>query len=274
MMGRILGALLGRARKVESQVMDSVERASQRLTQSGERTPLEIAHAIVDAVEAQVHISGRGRRRFTASDIRVTVVAPSRDARDRFDAVFDGPMPLRDRILDRLDSLDCGNDDLTVTVSYAGQARPEWAAPDFHVTFHRAESSRGRLAVDAGPGPVIELRVTNGAAEQPTYFCSQARVDIGRCRDVRETSQRLLRTNHIVFVDSADRTNQSVSRQHAHIAADGPGEVRIYDDGSVHGTAVVRSGRTIPVPPGSRGIRLRSGDGILLGEARLEVGLR
>ena len=107
MMGRILGALLGRARKVESQVMDSVERASQRLTQSGERTPLEIAHAIVDAVEAQVHISGRGRRRFTASDIRVTVVAPSRDARDRFDAVFDGPMPLRDRILDRLDSLDC-----------------------------------------------------------------------------------------------------------------------------------------------------------------------
>jgi hypothetical protein len=65
-----------------------------------------------------------------------------------------------------------------------------------------------------------------------------------------------------------------VSRQHAHIASDRPGDVRIYDDGSAHGTSVVRSGRTIPVPPGSRGVRLRSGDGILIGEARLEVGLR
>ena len=182
-----------------------------------------MAHAIVDLVEAHAHVSGRGRRSFTATEIRVTVVAPTRDARERYEAVFDGAMPLADRILERLESLDCGVDDLTVAVSYAAQARPGWVAPDFHVVFHRAESARARLAVDEGPGPVIELRVTHGAAEQPAYFCSQARVDIGRCRDVRDTRHRLVRTNHVVFVDSAEPANQSVSRQHAHIASEGAG---------------------------------------------------
>jgi ribosomal protein L30/L7E len=272
-MGKVLGGLIERARRIESRVTGTLERASQRLTQSGGRTPLEIAHAIVDVVEARAHLAGRGRRSFTASDIRVTVVAPTRDVRDQYEAVFDGAMPLRDRILERLDSLECGNDDLAVTVSYAAQARLGWVAPDFHVVFHRAESSGARTAADEGPGPVIELRVTNGTAEQPAYFCSQARVDIGRCRDVRDALQRLVRTNHVVFVDSTDPANQSVSRQHAHIACEGPHDVRLYDDGSAHGTSVVRSGRTIPVPPGSRGVRLRSGDGILLGDARLEVGL-
>jgi hypothetical protein len=272
-MGRILGGLIERARRVESRVTGTVERASQRMTQSGERTPLEIAHAIVDIVEAQAHVSGRGRRSFAANDISVTVAAPTLEAQERYEAVFDGPMPLRDRILDRLDALECGCDDVIVTVAYAARPRPGWVAPEFHVAFH-TESSRARPAANAGPEPVIELRVTNGAAEQPAYFCSQTRVDIGRCRDVRDTGHRLVRTNHIVFVDSADPANQSVSRQHAHIASDRPGDVRIYDDGSAHGTSVVRSGRTIPVPPGSRGVRLRSGDGILIGEARLEVGLR
>jgi len=223
-------------------------------------------------VEAQAHVSGRGRRSFAARDIRVTVVAATRDARDQYEAVFDGAMTLRDRILERLDSLGCGSDDLTVAVTYSAQARAGWLAPDFHVVFHRTEPNRGRATADEGPGPVIELRVTHGVAELPAYFCSQARVDIGRCREVRDTVQRLVRTNHVVFVDSADAANHSVSRQHAHIASEGKGDVRVYDDGSVHGTSVVRSGHTIPVPPGSRGVRLRSGDEILLGEARLQVG--
>ena len=271
-MGKVFGGLLERAREIELRVTGSVDRASQRLTQSAGRTPLEIAHAIVDVVETQAHVSGRGRRSFTARDIRVTVVAATRDARDHYEAVFDGAMPLRDRILERLESLGCGSDDLAVAVSYTAHARPGWVAPDFHVVFHRTEPSRARAAANQGPGPVIELRVTHGAAELPAYFCSQARVDIGRCREVRDTSQRLVRTNHVVFVDSADAANQSVSRQHAHIASEGQGDVRVYDDGSVHGTSVVRSGQTIPVPPGSRGVRLRSGDEILLGEARLQVG--
>ena len=49
------------------------------------------------------------------------------------------------------------------------------------------------------------------------------------------------------------------------------GHYRVYDDRSAHGTGVLRNGRTITVTPGSRGIRLESGDEIVLGEARLRV---
>jgi hypothetical protein len=48
------------------------------------------------------------------------------------------------------------------------------------------------------------------------------------------------------------------------------GEHRLHDDRSAHGTGIIRGDRTIPVPPGSRGVRLRSGDEIVIGEARLD----
>jgi hypothetical protein len=270
--GKVVEGLIGRARLLESRLTDTVERASQRLAKSGDRDPLEVAHAIADHVESHAHVAGRGHRRFAANDVRVTVAASTREARERYEAVFDGAMTLRERVAERLEALGCGVDDLTVTVSYATQARAGWVAPDFHVVLHRRDPARAPVPLDVGPGLVIELRVTHGAAEQPAYFCSQARVDIGRCRDVRDAHHRLVRTNHVVFVDSDETANQSVSRQHAHIEAEATGDVRVYDDGSVHGTSVVRSGRTIPVPAGARGVRLRDRDQILLGEARVEVG--
>ena len=66
--------------------------------------------------------------------------------------------------------------------------------------------------------------------------------------------------------------NHSVSRRHAHIVFDAAlREYRLHDDGSAQGTSVLRNGHAIQVPSGTRGIRLRSHDEILLGEARLKV---
>jgi hypothetical protein len=272
MIGRMMGELFGRAREFESRLTETVERASQRLTQSVQREPLEVAHAVVDVVEKHAYVSGRGRRMFVANDVRVTVAAPTREAREQFAAVFDGAMSLRERVAERLEGLGCPVEDLVVSVSYAAQPRPGWLAPDFHVTFHRNEP-RPQRVTPAVPVVAIELHVRHGAAEQEAYRLSQGRVDIGRCRDVRDARQRLLRANHVVFADAGDPVNQSVSRQHAHIAVEGAGDVRLYDDGSVHGTSIVRSGHTIPVPSGTRGVRLRNGDAILLGDARLDLTL-
>ena len=96
--------------------------------------------------------------------------------------------------------------------------------------------------------------------------------DFGRGIDVRDNRHRLLRTNHVVFVEGSAGVNQTVSRCHAHIAVDpSSGDHRLHDDRSAHGTGIVRGGRTVPVPPGTRGVRLRSGDEIVLGEARLRI---
>jgi hypothetical protein len=88
---------------------------------------------------------------------------------------------------------------------------------------------------------------------------------------VRDRRNRLLRTNHVAFTDAADAINETVSRAHAHIDVGSSGECRLFDDRSSHGTSIVRNGKTINVPAGSRGVRLQGGDEIVLGEARLRV---
>jgi pSer/pThr/pTyr-binding forkhead associated (FHA) protein len=99
------------------------------------------------------------------------------------------------------------------------------------------------------------------------------RINVGRCEEVRDSRNHLIRTNHVVFTDGG-RINETVSRRHAHIDYhDATGEFRITDDRSAHGTSIVRNGTTIPVHASSRGVRLQSGDEIVLGEARLRVAL-
>jgi FHA domain len=59
------------------------------------------------------------------------------------------------------------------------------------------------------------------------------------------------------------------SRKHAHIRFE-DGDYRICDDGSEFGTRVSRDGRPVDVPSGNRrGEKLRHGDEIYLGRARL-----
>jgi pSer/pThr/pTyr-binding forkhead associated (FHA) protein len=116
--------------------------------------------------------------------------------------------------------------------------------------------------------------VVRGTAERRTYSFAARRIDLGRCAEVRDTRNRLIRTNHVAFVEGSGEVNQSVSRRHAHIAYEPTsGGYRVRDDGSVHGTSVVRSGCTVAVPPGSHGVRLRMGDELVLGEARLRIRL-
>ena len=112
--------------------------------------------------------------------------------------------------------------------------------------------------------------MVRGTAARKSYSFAAKRIDLGRCAEVRDTRNRLVRTNHVAFIEGSGEVNQSVSRRHAHIAYEpASGGYRLYDDGSVHGTSVVRNGSTVAVPPGSLGVRLRTGDELVLGEARL-----
>jgi len=266
--------ILGKARRLESRIARTVDRAAQHVLKPDGREPLETMHALVDAIEEEVHPAGRDTRVFPFNRIKVSVVAPTREARVRFEAVFDGEPPLQQRIVERLESAGCDVSTLVVKVVYVSEAKPGWTAPEYHVDFDRVAAAAPPPQPVRAPIPRIRLVVVAGTAEQSQYSCAMARIDIGRCAEVRDQRRRLLRTNHVAFADTDAPPNRSVSRRHAHIryAAD-VREYRLYDDGSEQGTGVLRSGRTIGVPPGSRGIRLQSGDEIVLGEARLRVGL-
>ncbi len=266
-------SILTKARNLESIIARRFNDAAQRVAPLGPREPLEIVHAILDVVEDEVQPAGRGARVFPFNQLEISVLASSREARARLEAVFEETPTLRDRIVERLRAADCEAVHLTAGVAYVSEPAVGWMNPQFHVEFARAAHVTP-VEIPTRTRRPIELAVVCGTADAATYSFVHTRVDLGRCAEVRDHRHRLIRTNHVAFADEGTGVNESVSRCHAHIDYDdNTGDYRIHDDRSAHGTGVVRNGRTIGVAPGSRGVRLQSGDEIVLGEARLRVTL-
>ncbi len=263
--------ILDKARRLESKLANTIDRAAQQWSKSGPRGPLEVLHGILEAVEARVEPAGRGTHVFPFNKITVSVVADSRDAHTRFSGVLDGSPTLHERISTRLRDAGCEPQSLQVRIIYVTQSESSWDTPEFHVDF-----DRGSIAEPPSPEPrpahEIELTIASGSADRPAYTLTLDRINLGRCADVRDSRNRLIRTNDVVFKDGDGGVNDSVSRRHAHIDYDeSAGDFRLFDDRSAHGTTIVRNGKTIGVPVGSRGVRLQSGDEVVLGEARLRV---
>jgi len=266
--------IFGKARKLERKIARSLDAAVVEFVGASEPAPLEIVHAVLDRAEQQIQEAGRGVRLFPFNRVKVVVAAPpgEKAARARFAAVADGPPSIGERLQARLRAAGCRTVDVVVEISYATKAGPRWESPLFHVEFDRAPVAAAPERV-ASPTPRLKLTVVAGKAVPRTQIFSSSRIDIGRRSEVLDAKQRVVRTNHVAFEEGPDE-NRSVSRRHAHLSwHPGAGEYRIQDDRSVHGTSILRGGRTIVVPAGSRGVRIESGDEIIVGQARLKVTL-
>ncbi|MGH9239307.1 MAG: FHA domain-containing protein [Vicinamibacterales bacterium] len=270
--------ILQKVKRLEAGMTRAVERAAREWSQSGAREPLEIGQAIVDAVGERLEPAARGRYVFPFNRIHVTIAA-SRDARARFQAVFESEPTLQERIVARLRDAGCSPASVQCAVTYVARPSPDWPTPEFHIEFTRGAAAPVPVQ-EPEPAPVaapeaarqLQITIVSGTAEAPSYTFTLPRVNLGRCAEVRDSLSRLVRTNHVAFVDLAGTSNHSVSRRHAHIEyIESARQYRIRDDRSAHGTHIVRNGRTVPVPAGPRGVRLESGDEIVLGEARARV---
>jgi hypothetical protein len=264
--------VLGRARRLESTIAAKLDQAAKGLVRSRAREPLEIVLAILDAVEQRIEPTGRGARVFPFNRIELSVLAPSRETRGRLEAVLEGDTPLRARILDRVHRAGCSLADVVVETQYIDRAAPDWSLPEFDLQFARvAEPEADGPGLDGQAGQ-INIRVLHGVMERRAYSLIAPRIDVGRGAEVRDHRNRLIRTNHVAFTEAGGDVNQTVSRKHAHIAYEPrTGHFRLHDDGSEHGTEVVRGGTTISVHRGARGVRLRSDDEVVLGEARVRI---
>lgn len=264
--------VLGKARRLESAIAARFDQVAKGLVGPRTREPLEIALAILDAVEQRIEPTGRGARVFPFNRIDVSVVAPSGEARGRLETVFGGDTPLQTRILERLRSAGCSPTDVALDFQYVDAADANWTAPEFHLQFARVAATKqddGELCCQCTP---IEIRAVVGVMERWAYSLAAPRIDVGRGAEVRDYRNRLIRTNHVVFTEGAGGVNETVSRTHAHIAFEPPsGRFRLHDDGSEHGTGIIRGGKTISVDRGTRGVRLQPDDEVVLGEARVRI---
>ena len=261
------------ARRLENRIARTLDDAARRVGGTTERSPLEVMHAIADAIEREIVPVGRGRRVFPYNAITVVIAASSSADRARYEALFDTAPTLRDRLRERIRLAGGDDSDVEVMVTYASQPEASWRAPEYHLELARVTRAVEIVSKKEPTRRSIELTVMRGVAAEGCYSLALARVDFGRGIEVRDTRGQLLRTNHVAFTESGEDVNQSVSRRHAHLTCDAMGAYRIHDDGSAHGTSVLRDGASIPVRSGSRGVRLRDGDAIVLGEARIHVAL-
>ncbi len=266
-----LKRLLAAPRDLESRLTAAFETAARRVGGAGggaAAPPLELIELAADDLASYVHPSGRGRRVFPFNRVTVTFTAPTSEDEARFHAICTGPPSLKDRIVRRLVRAGCTATDLDVevTVAFAAAPDPSWTRP-FGLALARVDPE-SRAA--RGPALRIDLLVTQGTAERGAYTFTTLPIAIGRGVDVRDARHQLLRINHVAFTEGDDEVNKSVSRRHARIELDPRTQrPRLLDDNSAQGTSVIRQGRGIAVPRGSRGLRLQSDDEIVMGQARM-----
>ena len=267
---RAFGDLVSRARTLESAIAAKVDGKAREIAGAPARQPLELAHAIVDVVEGEIQPSGRGQHAFPFTHVRVILPAATARAKALLEVACDGPPSLRDRIGDRLRAVGISTPPPSVKLTFVAKAREDWPHREFHVEYSRGPADS--TAASRGT-PQLELTVLSGTAGQESYTFATS-FAIGRGADVRDNRHRLLRTNDVAFTEGGGDVNHSVSRRHARVEHDpATGTFRVFDDGSAQGTTIIRKGRGLTVPRGTKGLALQSGDELVLGEARIGVRL-
>jgi len=232
------------------------------------KTPLEVRREILEQVESRIVVDTNGNQ-FPFGKVLVQLKPPTEALRDVFTAAFLEDRSLKTDILDKVrESQARYPRELEVVVELLPVpivSQPE-PGPVFQLNFVKPDPARKPEVSET------LLTVLKGSAEQQEYRLKRERILIGRLAEVTDREGRLVRKNDVVFLDNGEDINSTIGRAHARIWYDlERRNFCIIDEESRYGTRIIREGRSIEVPGGnSRGIRLRSGDEIYLGQACLK----
>ena len=283
-------------------ILDKVTKLEKRIQQLAARgdvapQPVEVRRGLLDDVEEMVQPAGRSRRVLPYNRLTMHVLAADAPQRAAMQAVLGGDAEVLAMVQERLREADCPVPrDLEVRLRLVKKAGAEWGAGRaWHVAGERVDTTgAGAATVRAatagaatataraatagasqpqpGTQPALQLAVLKGTATRRVFPLTGERVHVGRQAEVLDKDRRVVRRNQVVFADSDDPVNQTVSRAHAHVRISPSGECRLFDDRSSYGTRIFRDGETIVLPSGSpRGTRLRPGDEIYFGQACVRV---
>ena len=271
-------SILDRARKLEQKTRLSILKQARKLEEKIQRRlqgthvgeePLEIWRGIAREIEGQIQAVKSGYI-FPHRQVFVTICATSNERKTALRAAFESPR-LEHDIRQLLLNCECSvPPDISAGLRFTAQPGSEWKNPVFHVRYSR--QAKAVIAEPAQPPPArvkATLRITNGRAAQSIYTLVKGVTFIGRGNAT--STSGAAHKNDVVFEDSDDPVNSTVSRKHARIAYDEESHSYVlYDESSLRGTSLLRKGRSSKLPAGPRGRRLQPGDHILLGKAVIE----
>ena len=230
------------------------------------RELIEVHRAILEEVASRVVSLPRGKLGFDSSHIRIEIFAEP-EQRPSYERVFLKGAALEHQIRSSFQEMGVEHPDrLKVEVELVGDLPSEARARGFDISY-----SNHSAAPTAAQPREIRLTVLVGAAEQSEYRFQRQRVNIGRLPEVLDAQLRPIRRNDVALKDGAAGVNATVSRTHAHLEWDSEAaRFRLFDDGSAHGTTLLREGSLIPVPKGaSKGVLLHTQDQIIVGQAHI-----
>lgn len=257
---------------LDSLISNMVRNWSSRLLGDA-RSPelLEIRRELLSEFRDQIHPTGNGRFTFPYPIVYVQLAAAGEAHRNILESSFVGNNDLEH--------------DVCALLSEAGCAPPAGFSVEVTVIedallarTHRP--FRIEYSIPSAPAPAsgavvrspAMLTVLRGEADPQEYVIQSDRTYLGRLREVVSDTGSLRRRNDVAFAENEG----TVSREHAFISYDSEARAyRLHDSRSQRGTSVFRDSREVRVPRGTaRGLELRSGDEIHLGEARLKFEIR
>jgi FHA domain len=236
--------------------------------EAGAREAIELYRDALDRIASRATVGKRGDRIFPFNLITIELRAENAERKAVLETLFEAGQLGEDVRATLKEERIKPPSDLTVTVRY-----PDAAPVEMQVVCERAEKTRPPAAgaVAGGMLPAARLRTITGVSSAAEFALERPRINLGREQEITDSLGRAIRRNELYFPEPAHEANPSVSRSHAHISFDAStGDWRIFDDGSSIGTTLFREGRRIDVPAhAGRGVALRPGDDIYLGQVRL-----
>jgi hypothetical protein len=264
-------------------ILDKVAKIEKRIEKLATRKdvvrqPVEIRRAILDEIEEHAEPAGRSRRVLPYNRLTIQVRSKTAAERAAFEAVLE-PGRLKQAISDHLRDAGCeSGPGLEVSLRFVRKAPAGWEDSQLFKIAYERGPVRSQAPGASQPGTArisAQIVVLKGQATRKSYPVAGERTNIGRLAEVTDKDHRAVRRNHVVFADSDDEANRTVSRAQAHIQFVPPAEYRLHDDRSSHGTRIFRQGRTIEIPSGSpRGVKLRARDEIYFGQACVRFEIR
>ena len=217
---------------------------------------LEVRMGVLEALDEKVAETGcAAGESFPFNRVEIELAVRSRDHRELVEAVFADRAGLAREVSARIAS--------------AGPLPPAGLQVEVRTVDAAAggETCRIRLARAERAVPPAILTVTHGQAARTAYTLARERIHIGRGAEVMDAAGRLVRRNDVAFAAG----EESVSRRHARLFWDADAAAWfVVDEHSSKGTVVCRGSEVLQVRRGDpRGVRLRAGDEIRLGNAVL-----
>lgn len=235
--------------------------AFRKIPAGGPQTwePIEIRRAVLQEMGERVQSKGGGEYVFPFAEVAVEINARHAEEQQTLEALLDAA-ELTEELRSQLAGRGCKADNVTVLIDVVQIEVKDDNAKPFRIEYRR------KRVMHPSVRPPARLVVLQGSATEKELAIDRDLVYVGRLSEVKSKAGGLERRNDLAFAD----TETTVSRKHACLRYDPiEGKFRVYNDPACSlGTQVFRDGRII-VCDSTRGVQLRSGDELHLGNAQI-----